>query len=369
MGAWSLSNKSIIIDTKRRSTSYEYRLLKYYKLGFTIIFPGLNNSVMIPNNRAQELIEKLNSIALESGYKIQSPLRLVVNTTTTFRENQLSKNILPFLNINDGCNCDRNWSHYDDFYEEGDEERYEKTMQIGTNPYDKQNIEDRYINKISDYSADSQFYSNFSQHANASKLRAGNLDAVVSILEIDNNNNIHNKLLNEVLNPDIKLTESIIEHYKTRLEHIRKRYYRKRNSETKNDYEDFKYLSKCFYKYTPEVIKIRNNKEEYYKYRDILIKKMIENSTICEEKLKGIKWITKNPGRQWTSSINPIIEDPRIWYGDKYIPVLTGIPKEIETCLRLMRFRGLWSLLPDDIFSIIMLNVMKNYANEAWKYI
>lgn len=96
---------------------------------------------------------------------------------------------------------------------------------------------------------------------------------------------------------------------------------------------------------------------------------MTENAKIQQNNLIGIKWITENPGRQWTSSINPIIEDPRNWYGKHYIPVKTGIPTEIESCLRLARLRSIWNLLPDDIFNVILLYIMKNYADEAWKYI
>jgi hypothetical protein len=51
------------------------------------------------------------------------------------------------------------------------------------------------------------------------------------------------------------------------------------------------------------------------------------------------------------------------------VPVLTGIPEEIETCLRLARLRSIWSCLPDEIFNLILLFVMKNCANEAWQYI
>ena len=45
LGVWSIINKSIIVDTKRRSTSYEHRLLKYWKRGYRIIFPGLDKNI------------------------------------------------------------------------------------------------------------------------------------------------------------------------------------------------------------------------------------------------------------------------------------------------------------------------------------
>jgi hypothetical protein len=33
----------------------------------------------------------------------------------------------------------------------------------------------------------------------------------------------------------------------------------------------------------------------------------------------SVEWITENPTTQLTSSFNPIIEDPKLWYGDLYL--------------------------------------------------
>jgi hypothetical protein len=69
LGAWSVKNASIIIDTKRRSTSFEYRLQKYYTTGFQLIFPGLSKEVI------DEFIDKesadqkmINEISAERSY-------------------------------------------------------------------------------------------------------------------------------------------------------------------------------------------------------------------------------------------------------------------------------------------------------------
>ena len=134
---------------------------------------------------------------------------------------------------------------------------------------------------------------------------------------------------------------------------------------------NFYRLSKLFGKLTPEVVKIQHT-DEYYKYCDIVINKMKNNSEICKKNLIGIKWITQNPGRQWTSSINPIIADPREWYGKHYIPVLTGIPEEIETTMRLLclpRTESVWTVINEDIFNVICLHLLHKYADDAWQYI
>jgi hypothetical protein len=272
-----------------------------------------------------------------------------------FQDIQKEIGILPFLYLNDGCGVDRKLEDY---------EYHNQNVRVGTIPYNKNDIEDRYINKISDY-AHNHMYAKCFPYSNAARLRVGNLNAVVSII----NNPSKDDLIYEINHPNIGFGDNVIDHYKAKGEKIRfgiTTEYCTYGVET-NYY--FYQLAKCFGKLTPEVIKIRET-DEYNQYRDIMIDAMKTNAIICEQKLIGIKWITQNPGRQWTSSINPIVADPREWYGEHYIPVLTGIPTDIEATLRLLRKKNInWSLIPDDIFDIILLNAFKNYADQAWNYI
>ena len=74
------------------------------------------------------------------------------------------------------------------------------------------------------------------------------------------------------------------------------------------------------------------------------------------DNLSQIKWIKSNPGRQWTSSNNPIVAHPIDWYGAKYYrPFPTG-NIGIETTLRLARLRtaNFFSSLPKDIFLMVL---------------
>lgn len=131
---------------------------------------------------------------------------------------------------------------------------------------------------------------------------------------------------------------------------------------------NMKILFKSFGLLSNEIL----NNEDYIKIRDLMIENINKNNKICKDNLTGIKWITENPGRQWTSSINPIFKDPRDWYGKHYIPVLIGIPPEVETCLRLMKLektKSYWSILPKEIFDLILYYILQRYANKAWKYI
>lgn len=76
--------------------------------------------------------------------------------------------------------------------------------------------------------------------------------------------------------------------------------------------------------------------------------------------LVGVRWIVKNPGTQWTSSINPIVEHPRDWYGPLYRSFRLG-DQELETCLRLMRLRRgnpfSAGVMPRDLFRMILIAI------------
>lgn len=74
-----------------------------------------------------------------------------------------------------------------------------------------------------------------------------------------------------------------------------------------------------------------------------------------EQLEKGPQWILKNPGRQWTSSINPMVGTPKDWYGRFYRSFLIG-NKDMESTLRLARRRpgNGFHLVPNDIFKMIL---------------
>lgn len=76
--------------------------------------------------------------------------------------------------------------------------------------------------------------------------------------------------------------------------------------------------------------------------------------------LIGIKWILRNPGTQWTSSINPIVKHPRDWYGEYYRSFRLG-NQEVETCLRLLRLRRgnpfSAGTMPRDVFKLLLIAI------------
>jgi hypothetical protein len=361
LGMWSMQNKSIIIDTKRRSTSFEHRLRKYQRYGFRLIFPGLTQQCVHKyhddHHAYDVMINKINIIANTYNYEFISKYKEVDDCLIRLKskDRKVREDILPYFKLTDD------------------------SIDINTKIYNKEIIEDRFIDKISDYGNTNSMGKCFSS-INAQMLRSNNLKAVCSIIYIigrtnntnnnnNDNNSLYDKLLNDIDDPNLMFDDFATQDYIKRVHEIRN--FKPQSDMVEARSRDFYRLMKCFGKLTPKVINIRYT-DEYYEYRDILLIIMKTNALICQENLKGIKWITQNPGRQWTSSINPIIEDPREWYGKYYLPVLTGIPEEIETTLRLMRLektKSIWVNINDDIFSIICLHLLKLYADDAWNHI
>mgnify|MGYP003473879308 FL=1 len=53
--------------------------------------------------------------------------------------------------------------------------------------------------------------------------------------------------------------------------------------------------------------------------------------------LSKTRWITENPGRQWTSSINPVFMNPKSYFRKNiYSSVRIGLPPDVETTIRLV---------------------------------
>ena len=391
LGAWSLKNKSIIIDMGRRSTSYEHRLKKYNRYGFNLIFPGLTKQII--NN---ELLKKYNNrtffrfrdkvykLAYDNGYFLHYNNNLRENFSRrgynddpdideydelAFHKLQKENDILSCLILdiaakNDihikRANGDSNdWWHpvHEQNSKCADKDYYlDKLSDYGDN--------EKYLLSISDYSHNHMYYKHVPA-ANATRLRLNNLNGVVSMLYIDNHENIKDKLINEINNPNLGINDFVIDLYSKKVDVEIKGFEDCINLKSHQKQPD---LIKCLGQFTSELV--HNN--EYIEERDLMIENIRKNDKICKENLIGIKWITENPGRQWTSSINPIFKDPRDWYGKHYVPVLVGIPPEMETCLRLLcleRTESLWSKLPPDMFKLILFYILQSYANEAWKYI
>jgi len=402
LGAWSLINRSLIIDMGRRSTSYEHRLLKYSKYGFKLIFPGLSDMIVndelvktYNNGSFSRFREKLEKLAKDNGYFINDEYndlkeiflrrenggkQIDEKDDLAFHKVQKEKDILPHLTLtyNDYDYGDNFCEYRDSIYiKQSNCNQYDWFDSEGPNEDGKCWEYEYYINKLSDYGNDEKYLKARSDYhhshmyykhvpsANATRLRLNNLNGVVSILYIHNHENIREKLFNDVNNPNLGINDYVIELYKNNV-------HKEINSFIEANYNGHQTtLIKYLGSFTSEILDNCND-NTITRATESMIETIWDNEKICKKNLTGLKWITENPGRQWTSSINPVFENPRDWYGKHYIPVLVGIPPEIETTLRLMRFdrtESVWVTLPEDIFDLLLSYILRAYANEAWQYI
>jgi hypothetical protein len=304
LGLWSITNNSIIIDTKRRSESFSYRLVKYYDKRFRLIFPGLTSKTM----------------------------DVLYNNIT----NHGKHGILEYLAFGRCLS-------------------YTNPGLVLSGSYDSDHSD--YLDYLDDVTNENCY--KILPHINMIKLSVGKLDSVISLIHIKKDEDIHDvksKLLYDKDHPNLCITDNLINDITKCLND--------KNGEICNGHYLKTVKSLCY-----EQLSIDDSNNS-----DIIICKALDNAKICENNLTGIRWITKNPGTQWTSSFRrqQKFDDPREWYGKYYIPVLTGIPTEIETCLRLSylpKTESIISKLPKDVFDLILTYIFIEYANDGWKYV
>jgi len=91
----------------------------------------------------------------------------------------------------------------------------------------------------------------------------------------------------------------------------------------------------------------------------------VEKGIEIAQTLKENIWKTENPGSQSFGKFNPILEHPKLWYGDNYQSVEVGIktPQYVSlvSCLR--------NIIPEDIIHVICDHWLEAEANLARNYL
>jgi hypothetical protein len=84
--------------------------------------------------------------------------------------------------------------------------------------------------------------------------------------------------------------------------------------------------------------------------------------------LYNIEWNVKDPGTQRFGQVNPIIADPREWYGKDYFPTYAGIQRDVlKTLFGLKRDHPLWKMLPQDVFRYILKHIIALQIRDTYK--
>lgn len=323
LGAWSIVNECMIIDISRRSTTFGKRILKYYHRGFRVVFPGFRNGKIFSNEPVDSRIQKLHTVMQQLNLKLVREYDYDTNYPIDEKgryDPTLLYNALVVrddkIYIKDLC-----------LYRDG-------RFCIGPVWSGKRKDRDQVRKEQSDYGDWTYFEGDFINRTNNSLLINGNLDPVTAIFDMPAKMERPKEIIDRMLqNPNIP--------------------YLKQNK-----------LFDCWYDWMGQKqcrqlaeFEHSGNPEQH---REVLYLRMLQNLAICRERLKKITWITKNPGRQWTSSINPAVINARDWYGEKYRHFIIGVYEKVETLLRLARTdrSNVWSTVPREIFNMIMYYVV-----------
>lgn len=355
-GKWCCINRLIIVDTDRRSPSYEYRLYKYSRY-CNIIFPAVKRqsiearvTSMFRQYRAERDREMeahgmvydedstetvmpaadyaahrhLLAYAAELGVDIVH-IQLKLSTPVP---DSLQDRVMEIW-----CKYGNNPDQYDSVM----------SFQLG---YCKLEATENgtcnfvAMEAVSDYIE----VSGLSSHINMGLIRRGRYEYVAT--SVLNPSSVAECFGAPVLDPIEVMT-----HYK-------------KCSEKMHCEWDSHYNQKLF-PWNPELMTIPEDQ-----FADALAaaaastaSKIIKIAGEISVAYCAVEWITENPGRQWTASFNPIIADPRDWYGEFYSNPADVSPGyrtlvEAEYTLRLMRRRYPFNTLPRDIFNIIALDVL-----------
>ena len=344
LGAWSIYKGCNIVDTTRRSLSFDRRLVKYADMGFGIVMPGLPLK-LTKDVTPKEEIAKYN--ALRTFLKQNN---MCINTDSFRGEYNGLRNVIEIKSKR---------------VEIEDVVVTEYSIRKKNNEFLSRltSISEKMLKQHSDYE---YYYYNDLEKTTGTMLRCNNLSGVIAYLKIDEGTKCEQDEIDKFLDnpritiPDVKTFQEYLVDYGLK--------HKKMLNEHRNTKKEISLFAEYVLEYRKKCKTCCKKKKKEAKIRStsellsflektslILHQRMVDNAFTCEENLKGLKFITKNPGRQWTSSINPVMENPRQYYKEHYVPFTVGLDPSVETTLRCMRKCGsVWSMLPKDIFHLIL---------------
>jgi len=264
LGKFSYEYRCNIIDTTRRSTTYEKRLEKYFNRGFDIIFPNLDITILRTNYHRYYLEEVCELPFFQFGYRKIEGNKIIFSK---FYYSYYYQRDLPNSNPNQQMSTDYSLDDLDEY------------QAFYCNLYNL--IHDR------------DFFFYISNVANLEILEKG------PHMSWRNIQNFYDNLKTKLYTSDRLLIGTI------------NRYFTVRNIAQISDdlfiqrHDQSKYINDL----------IEDQKNFAKQKMDLLMAK--DHSKI--------PWIVDNPGTQLTSAFNPIIEDAEKWYLQYYTKTPTNI--------------------------------------------
>jgi hypothetical protein len=355
LGAWCIYKKCNIVDTTRRSLSFDRRLIKYQDMGFAIVMPGLSTDLLKP------ITGKERDIKFTALRDFLRQNNLYVDTDNFRGEYRGLEQVFDVgsktAEINDIVVNEYSIK----------KKRNEFLSRLNV-------ISEKMLKQHSDY--EYYYYDNI-EATTGTMLRCNNLNGVIAYIRSSDFNNVDDvseirveieNFLNtpKVIVPELSVFKEHLMQYG--FAHVKKSTANRNTSKEISLFAEYvlDYRKKCSSnsKKLTALAKATQTADMHAFLENlshILHDRMVTNAKICEENMKGVKFITENPGRQWTSSLNPIMEDPRKFYKNHYVSFTIGLNPQVETTLRCMRKYGsVWSCLPKDIFNLILFTLTAN---------
>lgn len=303
MGAYTLINYRIIIDISRRSTTFAKRLQKYKQRGFEVVFPGFHKDTQFVKEvpGAKEAIERIKTIAAQ--YHLE------------FRAYDFSYDY-------DGHADPPRRLSIDHAFEGPNEVRFRDFVITSSRSYNRflppklSKDSPQLHEQLSDYGPGSSLYIEESNLSALMNLR----DEGVMVSKVITAKAFEQVWKEVIEEPEIlyKKNYAAIEEADCSLANCDRETIRKRVR---------RFGAFLDPKHHVGILTGAQWLREIEAFRDRRILEVVP-------KLIGIQWITENPGRQWTSSVNPQIIAARQFYGKFYTPVYVILPPETETCVR-----------------------------------
>ncbi len=342
LGASSLSNGIIYVDISRRSTTFGNRLDKYKRRGFDIVFPGFSKDTkfFIQDDDINQRIHQVKALMKKLNIKFVTHGGFYRDYDGYYNECGNSKGHL--------IDASTDEITFLDF-------KLTKPHYIVHTKSSKIKEPEQYKEENTDYGDWTSSDPDMIRITNTSLLINNKIESVITVLFHDELSDksyidlslIYDEMLEEPFIINLKIEAIFDDVY---------------NENPFRKYAEFgdRALALINSFNHNSIIEIPTRLlacEELQQIVNTLNIRLESNLVTAQEKLKGIHWIEQDPGRQWTSSVNPQIVSAVDFYKEQfYRPFWVVIPEEIESYLRLLRkTRGnVWYMISRDVFNAII---------------
>ena len=404
-GAFALATHTNIVVTSRTSTSYVYRLMKYMKRGFRVLFSGTSKEIM-----ARKTIEgMLNCRSGKDEFPIILPhfrynynqslkdqnlgnievndYGATVLDAQTFGTKLTNLSILLEGKYEQYCVVGKSWNDVvfdpkssfllkkenNGTINEPPKPTLKQSQKMGSksdqeDDSEEESLEDVRIRAIENF-IDSRLDSLATKHAHLGEVNP-NMYHYVSIAFKRACKNMLGRFLRNKLMKENEECRLSVEALTERESMPKPEKASDRDSEEKIIQECKKKAEDLFNKYIDSMMDVyimmqpHQFVEKCEEFKDEIIAYVSKTDEDCVLNLKNSFIInSKNPLTQQTASFNPTVVDPREWWGkDNYHNFRVGFPDDIYCILRWVFTDGPAKILGTSIFR----NLLMPYFARAW---